>query len=83
MDPILAIGTVSSVLGICELVKIATLSDLSPPGQVPYRSADLKVNFVIGQLSTLNTALNQVTYISKNNSDLPQDAQLVRVFTTS
>lgn len=81
MDPISAIGFVSSVLSIIELVTkgIGTLSELRDR----YRIADLKISLLIGQLSTLNTALNQVTYVLNNNRDLSQDDQLVRDFTTS
>ncbi|KUI70876.1 hypothetical protein VM1G_11718 [Cytospora mali] len=81
MDLISAIGFVSSVLNIVELVTkgIATLPELRDR----YRIADLKVSLLIGQLSTLNTALNQVAYVLNDNLDLPQDAQMVRDLTKS
>ncbi|ROV98320.1 hypothetical protein VMCG_07188 [Cytospora schulzeri] len=81
MDPISAVGFVSSVVSIVELVRngIATLSELRDR----YKIVDFKVNILITQLSTLTTALDQVTNVLSDNPGLPQDAQLIRDLTTS
>lgn len=81
MDPISAIGFVSSALGIIELVTkgIASLTELRDR----YRVADLKVSLLIGQLSTLNAALNQITRLLNDNLDVRHDTQLVQGLSTS
>lgn len=81
MDPISAIGFVSSTLTIVELVVkgIATLTELRDR----YKIADLKVSLIIGQLSTLNAALNQVIHLLKDNPGLPQDDGLIQDLSTS
>jgi hypothetical protein len=58
MDPVSAIGLVSATFGVIEVISrnISSLVDL----QSRYKSADLKVSLLIGQLSTLKAALKQI-----------------------
>lgn len=75
MDPISAIGFVSAIAGIVDLIAkgVLSLSDL----QSRYRIADLKVSLLIGQLSTLKAALTQVGHLVEDVTHVPRDIQLV------
>lgn len=58
MDPVSIIGLVSATTGVIEVISrnISFLVEL----QSRYKSADLKVSLLIGQLSTLKAALEQI-----------------------
>lgn len=75
MDPVSAIGLVGSVLGIVDIItkSVAYLSSL----QSRYKVADLKVSLLIGQLSTLKAALDQVAALINSRPDVPRDNKLV------
>lgn len=75
MDPISAVGFVGAVAGIVDLIAkgVLSLSDF----QSRYRIVDLKVSLLIGQLSTLKTALTQVGHLVQDVACVPRDRQLV------
>lgn len=75
MDPVSAIGFVSAIAGIVDLIAkgLLSLSDF----QSRYRIADLKVSLLIGQLSTLKAALVQVGHLVEDVARVPRDVQLV------
>jgi hypothetical protein len=54
MDPVSAIGLVGSIIGVVDVISgnISSIIDL----QSRYKTADLKVHLLIGQLSTLKAA---------------------------
>jgi guanine nucleotide-binding protein G(i) subunit alpha len=81
MDPISAVGLASAVAGLGDVISrsISSLLDL----QSRYRSVDLKVNLLIGQLSTLKTALSQIAELNAKLSTVPQHEQLVQNLATS
>lgn len=75
MDPVSAVGFVSAIAGIVDLIAkgVLSLSDF----QSRYRIADLKVSLLIGQLSTLKAALTQVGHLIEDVAHVPRDGQLV------
>lgn len=75
MDPVSAIGFVSAIAGIVDLIAkgVLSLSDF----QSRYRIVDLKVSLLIGQLSTLKAALTQVGQLVQDVACVPRDRQLV------
>ncbi|KAI1378831.1 hypothetical protein F4677DRAFT_443316 [Hypoxylon crocopeplum] len=58
MDPVSVIGLTGAIIGIVDVVtrSVKLLSDLKSR----YNIIDLKINLLIGQLSTLRAALNQI-----------------------
>ena len=66
MDPISAVGLLSSVISIAQLVTHAArrLSML----KTKYRQADLTVSLLIGQLCTMEAALNQLAEFQQPDS---------------
>ena len=71
MDPVSAIGSAGAVVGLID-VATRTLSYLRTLQQ-QWKLADLTLNLLIGQLSTLNAALDQISqWIS---TSLPFDQQ--------
>lgn len=81
MDPASAIGVASAVLSIANLIakNVASLSDL----QSRYNAADLKVSLLIGQLSTVKAALNQIAKLLEGNHEILRDPELIGDFSTS
>lgn len=81
MDPISAISFVSAIAGIVDLIAkgVVSLSDL----QSRYRTVDIKVSLLIGQLSTLKAALVQIGLLVEDVSHAPRDVQLVSALSTS
>lgn len=75
MDPVSAIGFVSAIAGIVDLIAkgVISLSDF----QSRYRIVDLKISLLIGQLSTLKAALTQVGHLVQDVAHVPRDRQLV------
>lgn len=75
MDPVSAIGLVGSVVGIIDVItkSVAYLSGLHSS----YKIADLKVRLLIGQLSTLKAALDQVANLINSRPNIPRDHKLV------
>lgn len=81
MDPISAISFVSAIAGLVDLIAKGVLS--LPDLQSRYRTADIKVSLLIGQLSTLKAALIQVGLLVEDLSQAPRDIQLVSALSTS
>jgi len=82
MDPASAIGLTGAIIGAMDVISrsISSLIDL----QSRYKSADLKVNLLIRQLSTLKAALNQIAeLIDANLVAVPRHQQLVDDLKTS
>lgn len=81
MDPASAIGVASAVLAIVNIIakNIVSLSDL----QVKYNTADLKVGLLIGQLSTVKAALNQIAGLFENDVRVLRDPGLIHDLSTS
>jgi hypothetical protein len=82
MDPASAIGLTGAIIGVVDVISrsISSLMDL----QSRYKSADLKVNLLIGQLSTLKAALKQIAeLIDANLVAVPRYQQLVDDLKTS
>ncbi|MCJ1388715.1 guanine nucleotide-binding protein subunit alpha [Xylographa bjoerkii] len=81
MDPASIIGIAGSVLGIIEVIAAAvnTLSTL----QTKYRNADFTVFLLIGQLSTLKAALNQISEWITNDLDTKTQYQQLTADLTS
>lgn len=81
MDPISAVGFVSAIAGIVDLIAkgVLSLSDF----QSRYRIVDLKVSLLIGQLSTLKTALTQVGHLVQDVAFVPRNRQLVSELSNS
>lgn len=75
MDPVSAIGLVGSVVGIVDVItkSVAYLSGL----QSSYKIADLKVKLLIGQLSTLKAALDEVARLIDSRPGIPRDNKMV------
>lgn len=76
MDPLSAIGAAGSILGIIDVVSrsIKTLMGL----QSRYKRVGLKLRLLIGQLSTLKAALNQINDLIETRLDgVSQNQQLV------
>lgn len=81
MDPASAVGVASAVLAIVNIIarNMISLSDL----QLKYNTADLKVGLLIGQLSTVKAALNQIAGLFENDNRTLRDPSLVQDFSTS
>ena len=82
MDPVSAIGLAGSVLSIIDVLgrSLSSLLDL----QARYNRANLTLSLLIGQLSTLKAALNQISeWIDKSLDTIPAHQQLVIDLTTS
>ena len=81
MDPASAIGAASAVLTIVNLIakSVASLSDL----QSRFNTVDLKVSLLIGQLSTIKAALNQLANILGSDVGVLRDPELIDDFSTS
>lgn len=81
MDAVPAIGLVGSIVSLVDVLSrsIQSLLDL----RSRYQSVDRKVNLLIGQLSTLRAALNQITELNARLAPMPQHQQLVQNLTTS
>ena len=76
MDPVTIIGLAGSVVSIVDIITkcIITLKNL----QSQWQSADWTVTAIIGQLTTLKAALNQISeWIATDLATLPQHYQLV------
>ena len=82
MDPASIIGVAGSIVTIVGVISksVQSLLDL----QTKYKKANLTVSLLIGQLSTLKAALNQISaWISTSLVDAPRHQQLVADLTTS
>lgn len=82
MDPWSAIGLAGSVVGIGKILakSVNFLLNL----QQNYKHADLTVSLLIGQLSTLKAALDQICdWITSSLVSVPQHEQLVLDLTNS
>ena len=82
MDPVSAIGLVGAIIGVVDVISrnISSLIDL----QSRYKSADLKVGLLIGQLSTLKAALKHIIeLVNTSLVAIPQHQQLVHDLKTS
>jgi hypothetical protein len=81
MEATAIIGAVGAVLGIADVVtkSLKSLMDL----QSNYQHADLKVNLLVGQVSTLRAALNQVAKMMGNDLKILSQEQLSRDLSTS
>lgn len=81
MDPASAIGVASAVLAIVKIIamNVSSLSDL----QLKYNTADLKIGLLIGQLSTVKAALNQIAHLFENDFGALRDPDLIDDFSTS
>ena len=76
MEALALIGLIASVASIGDVVTkvIRTLCHV----QTKYKSADLTVSLIIGQLSTLNAAFNQISeWMSTSLRDAPHNEQLI------
>lgn len=75
MDPASAVGVASAVLAIVNLIakSVASLSAL----QSRYVAADLKVSLLIGQLSTVKAALNQMAKLLEGDHGILRDLELI------
>jgi cystathionine beta-lyase family protein involved in aluminum resistance len=76
MDPISAIGLTAAVVGLADVISksVGSLLDF----QSRYKQVDLKVNLLIGQLSTLKAALSQIAQLNAKLAPIPQHEQLVQ-----
>ena len=82
MDPISVIGLAGSLVGIGDVIakSLCRLINL----QSRYRSASLVVSLLIGQLTTLKAALNQITeFVTSSLTSVPRHEQLVADFEIS
>lgn len=81
MDPASAIGVASAVLSIVNLISksVASLSDLHSR----FNAADLRVSLLIGQLSTVKAALNQIAKLLEGPYGALRDSQLMSDFSSS
>ena len=76
MEAIAVVGLVASVASIGDVVSkvIRTLCHV----QTKYKNANLTVSLIVGQLSTLNAAFNQISeWISTSLRDVPHNKQLI------
>jgi hypothetical protein len=76
MDPISVIGLTGTLIGISKSIadSLQYLVNL----QSKFRSASLVVSLLIGQLTTLKAALNQITeWVSDHLVNVPRHEQLV------
>lgn len=82
MDPISAVGLTASLVGTINIITKSVNSMLAL--QTRYRQTDLTVRLIIGQLSTLKAALNQICdWITTSLVAVPEHEQLVLDLTTS
>ena len=82
MDPVTATSLAGSVVSIVDVLarSVSFLANL----QTKYKRADLTVSLLIGQLSTLRAALNQISeWITSNLAALHLNEQLVSDLTIS
>lgn len=76
MDPISAIGLAGSLVGISDVIarSLRRLIEL----QSRYRSASLTVSLLIGQITTIKAALDQITqWVTSSLVSIPKHEQLV------
>ncbi|KAK4690330.1 hypothetical protein P7C71_g6437, partial [Lecanoromycetidae sp. Uapishka_2] len=75
-DPVTAIGLGASVIGTIDVVT-RTISGLRKLQQ-RWKSADMTVSLLLGQLSTLKAALDQISsWISNSLDGVPENYQMV------
>ena len=82
MDPVSAIGLAGSVIGIIDVAakSISSLRKL----QERWKAADLTISLLVGQLTTLKAALEQISaWISRSLDGNEQHHQLVLSFETT
>jgi len=76
MDPVSIIGLAGSLVGITDVVARSLKSLINL--QSKYRSSNLVVSLIIGQLTTINAALNQITeWVTGSLATIPLHGQLV------
>jgi hypothetical protein len=76
MDPVSAIGLVGSLVGISDVIakSLKRLKEL----QSRYRNASLTVGLLIGQITTIKAALDQITqWVTSSLVNIPRHEQLV------
>jgi hypothetical protein len=76
MDPVSAIGLAGSLVNICDVIakSLKRLKEL----QSRYKSASLTVSLLIGQITTVKAALDQITeWVTSSLVDIPRHEQLV------
>lgn len=82
MDPLSGIAVASSILSVIDILtrSLKSLADLQPR----FERADFKVSLLIGQLSTLKAALNQINdLVGTSLAGISQHEQLVIDLATS
>lgn len=82
MDPVSAVGLVGAIVGLVDVISrnISSLADL----RSRYSKANLKASLLIGQLSTLKAALNQIAeLINGSLATVAHYEQLVHDLKTS
>lgn len=81
MDPVSIVGLASSVLGIVDVISknVSFILGL----QSRYRQANLTISLLIGQLSTLKAALNQISEWINSDLNTSQHEQLVTDLTVA
>ena len=82
MDPLSAVGLVGSIISIVDVVTRSISSLRTLHGR--WKSADLTVSLLIGQLTTLKAALDQISqWMSSNLNSSSQHHQLTIDMTSS
>ena len=82
MDPVSVVGVAGSIVTIVGVISGSLQSLLDLQGR--YKKANLSVSLLIGQLSTLKAALNQISaWINTSLVNVTQHEQLVLDLTTS
>ena len=82
MDPVSVIGLLSALAQLVDMTCNVTLGLNGIRSK--YKSADLTIDLLIGQLTTLKAALGQITqWVSTSLTDLSSQGQLVEDLNTS
>lgn len=82
MEPVSAVGLSASLISCVKIITSSINSLLAL--QTKFRQADLTVQLLLGQLSTLRAALNEICqWINVSLIDVPQHEQLALDLTTS
>jgi hypothetical protein len=82
MEPVSVVGLTASMVGCVKIIGTSISSLLAL--QFKYKQADLTVQLLLGQLSTLRAALNEICpWITDSLVGVPQHEQLVSDLTIS
>lgn len=81
MDPVSIVGLSASLVGVVDVITkcVRYLRDL----QSRYELANMKVQLLIGQLSTINAALDQIIELTEQLASSPQHEKLVQSLNNS